>query len=326
MYLYKNIKVNKYINCFKYYTIFPKNNNKSLHPFWVTGFADGEASFIVNIVKTNQRQVKWAVKPRFSIGLHIKDLALLKQIQAFFGIGVIYKHGKDSVQFIVESINDLQVIIHHFDKYPLITQKLADFLLFKQIIDKMNEKKHLNLKGLEEIINLKASLNNGLSNVLKEAFPNVNFVNRPVIALKKILNPYWVVGFVDGEGCFYVKVRKDYNYKTGYQVQLLFQITQHMRDKELINVLIKYFNCGNIEIDKRGTVINLRVSKFVDINDKIISFFNKYSLKGSKLLDYYDFRKIVQLMKNNFHLTYKGIMEIKTIKLRMNTKRNFKSN
>lgn len=88
-----------------------------------------------------------------------------------------------------------------------------------------------------------------------------------------------------------------------------------MRDKELINVLIKYFNCGNIEIDKRGTVINLRVSKFVDINEKIISFFDKYSLKGSKLLDYYDFRKIVNLMKNNFHLTYKGIMEIKTIKL-----------
>lgn len=72
----------------------------------------------------------------------------------------------------------------------MITQKLADFLLFKQIIDKMNEKKHLNLKGLEEIINIKASLNNGLSYVLKEVFLNVNIVNRLMIALKKILNSY----------------------------------------------------------------------------------------------------------------------------------------
>lgn len=326
MYLYKNIKVNKYINCFKYYTIFTKNNNKYLHPFWVTGFADGESSFMVGIVKTNQRKVKWAVRPRFSIGLHIRDLALLKQIQAFFGIGVIYKHSKYSVQYRVESLNDLQVIIDHFDKYPLITQKFADFLLFKQIVEKMNEKKHLTLKGLEEIINIKASLNNGLSNVLKKAFPNVNIVKRPMVALKKTLNPYWVVGFVDGEGCFYVKVRKDSNYKTGYQVQLLFQITQHLRDKELINILIKHFGCGYTEIDKRGPVINLRVTKFADIKEKVISFFDKYSLKGSKLLDYYDFCKIVSLMKNNLHLTSKGIMEILTIKLRMNTKRNLKGN
>lgn len=57
MYFYKN-KVNKYINYYKYYTIFTKNNNKYLHPFLVTGFADGEAYFMVDIVKTNQRQVK----------------------------------------------------------------------------------------------------------------------------------------------------------------------------------------------------------------------------------------------------------------------------
>lgn len=42
--------------------------------------------------------------------------------------------------FVVNTVKDLnKCIIPHFIKYPLITQKLANFLLFKQIINKMSE-------------------------------------------------------------------------------------------------------------------------------------------------------------------------------------------
>jgi hypothetical protein len=58
---------------------------------------------------------------------------LLELIRTSLGVGQIYKHGKDSIQLRVSSVKDLQVIIDHFDKYPLITQKLADYLLFKRV-------------------------------------------------------------------------------------------------------------------------------------------------------------------------------------------------
>jgi hypothetical protein len=38
-------------------------------------------------------------------------------------------------------------IIDFFDKYPLITQKLADYLLFKQVFEMIKNKEHLTIKG-----------------------------------------------------------------------------------------------------------------------------------------------------------------------------------
>jgi hypothetical protein len=71
----------------------------------------------------------------------------------------------------------------------LLTQKRADFLLFKQVIDLMLHKEHLTSKGLLDIVSLKASLNLGLSDVLKEAFPDTIPKDRPEVELKAIEDP-----------------------------------------------------------------------------------------------------------------------------------------
>jgi hypothetical protein len=71
----------------------------------------------------------------------------------------------------VQSLRGLNVIVNHFERYPLLTKKREDFLLFAQVVALMNQKKHLTLLGLHEIISLKASMNNcRLSTSLKEAF------------------------------------------------------------------------------------------------------------------------------------------------------------
>jgi hypothetical protein len=75
---------------------------------------------------------------------------LLNQIKAFFGVGVI-TFEKDYAIFTVKSIKDLiNVIIPHFDKYPLLTQKQADFELFKQIVCLIKKKEHLTTEGLKK--------------------------------------------------------------------------------------------------------------------------------------------------------------------------------
>jgi len=85
------------------------------------------------------------------------------------------------IQFRVTSLKDLTVIVDHFDKYPLITQKWADYQLFKKAVEIMNRKEHLTSEGLQEIINLKASMNLGLSDELKVVLPNTNQVSRPKV-------------------------------------------------------------------------------------------------------------------------------------------------
>jgi hypothetical protein len=78
----------------------------------------------------------------------------------------------------------------HFDKYPLNTQKRADFILFKEIILLMINKEHLTIEGIQKIVNLRASINLGSSDSLKEAFPNTVPVERPVMEDIAIEDPY----------------------------------------------------------------------------------------------------------------------------------------
>jgi len=172
------------------------NNKYSLNPSFITGFIDGEGSFIVSILKNPRYNTGWEVQASFSISLHKKDLALLKQIQAYFGgAGSITKEREDSLHYRVRSTLDLtNVIISHLDKYPLLTQKKADFLLFKQVVDLINRKEHLTPSGLQQIVNIRASINKGLSSNLKVAFANTLPVQRPFIQNQIIPDPATVVG------------------------------------------------------------------------------------------------------------------------------------
>ena len=90
----------------------------------------------------------------------------------------------------VESIKDLIVIINHFDKYPLKTDKFADYELFKQIVKFTELKEHKIYKEIFfKIVAIKASMNRGLSRELKSAFhsppPDVIPVIRPLVLNKK---------------------------------------------------------------------------------------------------------------------------------------------
>lgn len=62
--------------------------------------------------------------------------------------------------------------------------------------------------------------------------------------------------------------------------------------------------------------INLAI--FSAPQEKIIPFFQNYPLQGVKLLDYNDFIKIANLMKNKSHSTPEGLEQIRQIKSGMN--------
>ena len=133
---------------------------------------------------------------------------MLKLIQSFFGVGKIYKHGKNSLELRVSGLKNLRVIIKHFDKYPLITKKLADYLLFKQAVDLVQEKAHLTKEGLLKLVSIKASLNWGLVEQFKESFPNIIPAIRPLIKSTEIKDFNWLRGFVEAEGCFLVAIQE----------------------------------------------------------------------------------------------------------------------
>lgn len=291
------------------------NNNEivTLDPYYITGFSDGESTFIVSLTKDNEYKTGWRVGLAFAIGLHEKDVMLLEHIKSKLKVGSIrFSKSNKCAFYSVQSVKDISnVIIPHFDKYPLLTQKRADFELFKSAVDLINRKVHRTPEGLQEIVNIRASMNDGLSDKLKAVFPNTKPVPRPVFKTTGISDPNWLAGFVDGEGCFHVS-------KTKRQVQLHFILSQDSRDFDLLNCLVGYLNCGTLRKDVRNPVIYLTITKLSDILEKLIPLLDAYPLQGSKLLDYACFRKVAMLMKDKAHLTKEGVDQILKIKEGMN--------
>lgn len=263
-----------------------ENSNLELNPLYVTGFSDGEACFHLAIGKNTKYKIGYYVNPGFSIALHKKDEELLRKIQAFFfGIGVL-KVKKDIVQFRVFSIKDLDIIIKHFDLYPLITKKLADYLLFKEAVELIKNQEHLTIEGFNKIVSIRASMNKGLPEILKKDFSNIIGRKISLVTLPDKLDRNWIVGFSEAEGCFFVKLVKN-NTKKKYQVILGYLISQHSRDTLLIEKFSTFFNCGRLELTK-GSSVNFLVNKFSDITEVIIPFFENYPLLGSKSKDFKD--------------------------------------
>ncbi|EUC26955.1 hypothetical protein COCCADRAFT_112931 [Bipolaris zeicola 26-R-13] len=194
-------------------------STNGLNPYYVTGFTDGEGCFYVGVSSNPRYKMAYRVKAVFHIGVHIRDLALLEQIQLFFGVGTISKLGAESVQFRVSGFENLKVIMDHFDKYPLLTNKQSDYLLFKQVVNDMEQGRHLTVQGLNKIMSIKAVMNNkGMSDSLNLAFPDIEPILRPNIKDRNIKSLHWLAGFTDAEGCFFIALKKSPESKLGETV------------------------------------------------------------------------------------------------------------
>lgn len=285
----------------------------SLDPWYITGFSDGEGCFLLAVNKHKRFKLGYSLGAVFQIHLHSRDLALLERVKDYFGVGKVYVEKNGSIQYKVSSIKDLRVIIDHFDRYPLVTSKWADYILFRQGVELMERKAHLSVEGLNEFLALKASVNWGLSESLVAAFPDIVPVGRsgknPVIPSSN----WWLSGLIDAEGCFMIK--KVDSQSKGQRIHVFFQITQHVRDINLMENITKFLDCGRLYEYRDG--VDLRVTKILDVTEKIIPLLEEYPLQGVKAEDYLCFKEIAFLIKNKEHLTPEGVDKIKQLKLKM---------
>lgn len=105
--------------------------------------------------------------------------------------------------------------------------------------------------------------------------------------------------------------------KAGYSLSLSFSVSQHIRDKELLERLARYFNCGKIRAANNRNSAEWIVTKLQDLHLIILPFLNKYQLSGVKVSDLERFKKVISLMINKVHLTKEGFVQFKAIKDQM---------
>ena len=131
-----------------------------LDPSWVSGFVDGEGTFYVGINKNETMKIGFQVLPEFRVVQHQRDIKVLYALKEFFGVGVVRINHDTRYELRIRSLEHLNTkVIPHFNKFPLMTQKKFDFIKFTEIIDLMNQNKHLEVDGIKEIILIATKMN-----------------------------------------------------------------------------------------------------------------------------------------------------------------------
>ena len=294
--------------------------------------------FTCSVLKSSSYKFGWEVQLCFQIKLHVRDLPVLFGIQhSLGGIGTVSSNQSFGA-FRVRKFNELVELVKFFDEYPLISQKRGDYLLFKQILSIMQLKEHLTLEGLQKIINIRATLNYGLSKELQLMFPETIPVSRPIRETSVIPHSQWIAGFTSAEGNFSVSLDKGIFKSLAPGPPLLslsilwirkrseglFKITQHQRDEVLLTAIKEYFSCGYCYLRKKEFVMDLKITKFSDINDIIIPFFINNRILGVKSLDFNDWCLISEIVKKREHESEKGALKIREIQRGMNRGRSKK--
>lgn len=128
------------------------------------------------------------------------------------------------------------------------------------------------------------------------------------------LNAQWIVGFVDGEGCFNLDVHLKSDMRWGLQMQPEFSVIQNEIDVQVLHALKDYFQCGTVGVnrqDKHGTRYHYRVKSVKDFHEKIRPFFEKHKLKTKKNIEFQRFRSIVKKMHDGYHRqSLKNFLEV----------------
>ena len=285
---------------------------KSLNPYYVTGFIDaaGEECFSVLFLRSKNAKLGWNIQIKFQLKVDTKDRELLVRIQEALGTGVIINEKSGCILKITSVSEIINTILPHFNKYPFLAKTREEFELFKRVALIMHKKEHLTLKGFQEILRIKAGMRNSLTGVLAENFPNtvpmvISSSSLPSSMPEQFMDPNWIAGFTEGKGSFRIDVQE-----SPFTVKLYFQIILHESDKELIALIIKYFNCGTTKVERNMAFNKIfTVTDFEDIFNTILTFFQKYPLQGMKRLDLDIFIKVAELIKTKDDKTIHGELD-----------------
>lgn len=146
------------------------------------------------------------------------------------------------------------------------------------------------------------------------------------------LNPQYIVGFVDGEGCFSVSHNKHSTLKFRMEIRPEFEIELREDDAEILYRIQATFKCGTIyrlEYKRYNWTphIKFRVGRIKELHDIIVPFFEKYPLQAKKKEVFKHFKVIVGMVYRKEHLTYAGVKKILKIreKIRVYSKKHYKN-
>ncbi len=298
---------------------------------WLRGFTDAEGYFLIQansrkVVNSSDEIVTYYnFNFRYIIHLSIKDKDVLYIIQENLGgIGqVIVNEKNKDVSFIVSNKDDLEKLIEIMCNYfnNLNTVKLLDFLawneareIYYEYTGKTEIPKHKDLaftNVYKKIISLKNACNKS----------RINYILP--IDHKVTITKYWLLGFIEGEGCF-----------SYHDNGIYFSLNQTIVNRYVLvaikDFLINYAGKSNLTLtiaDCKPNKTNqkpysvLSVGRNYTCAKTLISVLIDLSWLSLKRLDFIDWVIIYLLLAEGKHYLNVGLNTITSLRSRMNLRR-----
>jgi hypothetical protein len=132
------------------------------------------------------------------------------------------------------------------------------------------------------------------------------------------LDPWFVSGLAEGEGCFCISFALRSKLRTGLEVRPSFALSLNEKDLELLRDLQMFFGCGWIRESKGDRTFKFEARSVKDLMDRIIPHFERYPLRGNKAKSFAAFANVCRMIEQGDHLRRDGLSQIVEIAYEMN--------
>lgn len=275
---------------------------------WLSGITDGEGCYYI---VTNPRSCAF----RFQINFHKDDIKVLYYIHKTLGFGEVRSY-KNYSSFTVTRLKDIAQLLKIFTQYPHQGSKWLNYRDFSKAFEL-----YINSDGdpkiLKDIFKIKKEMNRLRSNFKMPKDKEI------------CITPYWLLGFIEGEGCFSINKRNNF--------RLDFSLAQSSTNLELLQKIKIYLeNLQGTEGNYDGalgistiissnpnqqSVTRIETVRIPFITYILIPFLESLTWRTKKWLDFQDWKNILRLKEQGHHLTEQGDKLICLILSQMNNNR-----
>jgi len=275
---------------------------QKLASWWVTGISDSEGNFSISTQNTNSGH---KVSLAYKVTQKGHSSGILYDLQRYYGCGNIHidNRKENAFKFNVTRLDDIiNIIVPHFDSYPLLSSKNLDYQDFRTVAFMMKDRLHLNKEGMNKVISIKENMNSSRS--FEERW---NYLDK---AGHITLNNEWVQAFIDGEGSYQFRIADAVSRGKPYvSLAPTLEIGQSNHDIKLLKAFVDFFGHGylkpkydinSMEAAKASRIVNRYV---INQHSVITEFIDKYPMFTRKHLDYLDWKKIDSIKggKSSWH-------------------------
>ncbi len=263
--------------------IYTNNNFNPLFSSYLAGLIEGDGTIIV---PKRERSKKGKLNyPSIQILFESRDLPLALIIQKNLKDGSINKLKGNSYRLSINNQEGIILLINIINGY-MRTPKIE---MLNKLINYLNNRNCSN-----KLILLKSKDNSNLN------------------------SNAWLSGFIDADGHFFARSKNIY---CGFELVQSSKNHLGLCKKE---IMIKLSNLlkVNIKIERKKKYPNYIVkTNKLENNYLLVEYLNQYPLFSSKYLNYKDWLKILEIIKEKKHKSIEGKLKIKNIIEGMNNRR-----